>query len=118
MDIDLTRLSEAELLDLNHRIVERLRTIRLARCRSTMMEFAVGDHVSFHPDCGHEVTGTVVRLNLKSVTVISADGHRWRVGPALLTKLDDEARSDDLLAHVQGTLIDLATHQRRDRGKA
>lgn len=117
MDIDLTGLTEAELIELNHRVVERIRVLRLACCRSTMGNFNVGDRVSFRPDCGHEVTGTIVRLNVKSVTLVGAEGRRWRVSPALLTKNADPPRPDDA-ANIQGILIDLATRQQRDRGKA
>ncbi len=88
-----------------------------------MAEFNVGDRVSFHPGCGHEVIGTVVRLNRKSFTVVSTDGAQWRVAPTILKKVPsgdgghDEADAK-LIAKVQGDLIELAERQQRDRGKA
>jgi hypothetical protein len=125
MDIDLTKYTEEELLELNRRVVERIRLLRLGRCRANMAELHVGDRVSFHPECGHEVTGTIVRLNRKSVTVVSTDGAHWRVGPGFLTKIADpsdrhddaEAADADLITKVQGDLLALAARQ-RDRGKA
>jgi hypothetical protein len=123
MDIDLTRYTERELVELNHRIVERIKALRQGRCRESMAEFSVGDRVSFHPDCGHEVIGTVVRLNRKSVTVVSADGAQWRVAPTFIKKAVSEGgghdkAEDKLIAKVQGDLIDSAMRQQRDRGKA
>jgi hypothetical protein len=122
MDIDLTKYTEHELVDLNRRIVERIRFLRQGRCRESMAEFIVGDRVSFQPERGVEVTGTIVRLNRKSVTVAASDGVQWRVAPTFLRKAasDGEARDDAarLLEKVQGDLIELAERQQRDRGKA
>ncbi len=123
MDIDLSRYSEEELLELNRRIVERIRLLRQGRCRESMAEFDIGDRVSFHHECGHEVIGTIVRLNRKSVSVVSTDGVHWRVAPAFLKKVSGQGDHDaeqeaKLIAKVQGDLLELAERQRRDRGKA
>jgi hypothetical protein len=48
--IDLARLSEDELVDLNHRIVERLRLIRSARQLVDLARFSVGMRVEFTTD--------------------------------------------------------------------
>src|SRR3954453_22398980 len=48
MDID--RLTEAELIDLNHRIVERLRLLQHIRAHADMLEFKIGERVAFQPD--------------------------------------------------------------------
>ena len=84
--INIDNLSEAELIDLNHRIVERLRFLSQMRAHSQMLEFRIGDRVTFHPDGLPPVIGMLTRYNRKSVTVITDDGHRWRVSPALLRK--------------------------------
>ena len=47
--INIDGLTEAELIDLNNRIVERLRFLHQARAHSRMLEFSVGDRVSFQP---------------------------------------------------------------------
>ena len=39
MKIDIDKLTEAELVDLNHRIVERLRFLNQMRAHSQMLEF-------------------------------------------------------------------------------
>lgn len=84
--IDIDGLSEADLIDLNHRIVERLRFLRQMRAHSTMLEFRIGDRVSFHSEGRPPVIGMLTRYNRKSVTVITDDGQRWNVAPELLRK--------------------------------
>ena len=84
--INIDELSEAELVDLNHRIVERLRFLSQMRAHSKMLEFKIGDRVSFQPEGLPPVTGMLTRYNRKSVTVITDDGHRWNVSPAFLRK--------------------------------
>jgi len=85
-DIDLSGYTEAELVALNRRVVERISELRQARIRSTMTELRVGDKVSFEPESGREIVGTIIRLNQKSVTVATPEGSQWRVTPTLLSR--------------------------------
>ena len=98
------------MIDLNRRIVDRIRIVRQTRYRDSMAEFNVGDRVTFEPDCGHEVIGTVVRLNRKSVTVATADGHQWRVSPTLLNRAPTEGSRDVVENTAQ--VMSLAEHRR------
>jgi hypothetical protein len=50
MTIDIDRLTEAELIDLNNRIVERLRFLGQMGAHARMLEFKIGDRVLFQPD--------------------------------------------------------------------
>jgi hypothetical protein len=88
MKIDLDALSEAELVDLNNRIVARLRFLREVRSHAQMLEFSVGDKVSFQPEGRPVLTGMVTRYNRKTVTVITDSGEHWTVSPGLLRKID------------------------------
>lgn len=96
MAIDIDRLTEAELVDLNHRIVERLRLLQHMRAHAHMLEFRIGERVTFQPDGRGPVQGMLTRYNRKSVTVVTNDGHRWTVSPALLSKV---AASDTVKRH-------------------
>ena len=87
MGIDIDRLTEAELIDLNNRIVERLRFLAQARAHSRMLQFRIGDHVSFEPEGRGVVFGVLTRYNKKSVTVISESGQRWNVAPHALRRV-------------------------------
>ena len=93
MKIDIGSLSEAELVDLNNRIVERLRFLHQARAHERMLEFQIGDRVSFQPEGRGKVTGILTRYNKKTVTVITEAGERWNVAPGLVHRLADATRA-------------------------
>jgi hypothetical protein len=57
MKIDIDRLTEAELIDLNNRIVERLRFLNHMRAHDQMLRFKIGERVSFQPDGRPAVVG-------------------------------------------------------------
>ena len=86
MKIDIDQLSEEELIDLNNRIVARLRFLNQMRAHSQMLDFRIGDRVTFHPEGHPPLFGIVTRYNRKSVTVITNAGQRWNVAPGLLRK--------------------------------
>ena len=84
MKIDIDKLTESELIDLNNRVVARLRFLAQMRAHEQMLEFRVGDRVSFQPDGRPVLVGMLTRYNRKTVTVITEDGEHWNVSPTLL----------------------------------
>lgn len=100
MTVDIDKLTEAELVDLNHRIVERLRFMRQARAHVAMLQFRIGERVSFQPEGRERVFGMVTRYNRKSVTVVTEDGHRWNVAPGLLQGEPQRAEATIVTAQV------------------
>jgi hypothetical protein len=92
MKVDIDKLSEDELVDLNHRIVQRLRMLAQMRAHGAMMKFSIGQRVTFNPGDEPPVTGTLRKYNKKTVTVITGDGHRWNVSPGFLR----EAKPKDI----------------------
>lgn len=87
MAIDIDKLTEPELVDLNNRIVARLRFLQQMRAHASMLEFSLGERVSFQPD-GHPVLfGIITKYNRKSVTVITETGQHWTVAPTFLRKI-------------------------------
>ena len=76
MKIDIDKLTEAELIDLNNRIVERLRFLNQIRAHAKMLDFKIGDRVSFEPEGRSVVIGMLTRYNKKTVTVITDSGER------------------------------------------
>jgi hypothetical protein len=82
--IDIDRLTEAELIDLNRRIVERLKFLSQMRAHAQMLDFSIGDRVCFDADPFRTVSGVIVKYNRKTVTIMTADGQPWRVSPSLL----------------------------------
>jgi hypothetical protein len=81
-----TKLSEDELIDLNHRIVERLRFLNQMRAHSEMLDFRIGERVTFQPEGRPQLAGIVIRYNRKTVTVITDAEQRWNVSPGVLRR--------------------------------
>jgi len=82
--IDIDKLTEDELIDLNNRIVARLRFLNQMRAHSQMLDFRIGDRVTFQPEGRPPLFGIVTRYNKKTVTVITDGGQHWNVAPGLL----------------------------------
>jgi hypothetical protein len=88
---DIDSLTEEDLIELNHKIVARLRFLSQMRSHSEMLDFRIGERVKFRPDGRAEVTGTLTQYNRKTVTVITDSGEHWRVAPGLLSKVESAA---------------------------
>jgi hypothetical protein len=86
MKIDIDKLNEAELIDLNNRVVARLKFLSQMRAHAHMLDFSIGEKVSFQPDGQAVMHGIVAKYNRKSVTVITDSGQQWRVAPNFLQK--------------------------------
>jgi hypothetical protein len=100
MKIDIDKLSEAELADLNRRIVERLRFLDQMRAHASMLEFSVGDHISFEPGGEPTVLGIITRYNKKTVSVLSEDGRKWTVSPQYLRRVKDASKRDSAKEYI------------------
>lgn len=98
--IDIDALSEVELIDLNHKVVERLRFLSQMRAHSQMLDFRIGERVSFQPDGYPPQSGIISRYNRKSVTVVTDAGQRWNVAPGLLRRADSRQGTHTKNLHV------------------
>ncbi|OPY16408.1 MAG: hypothetical protein A4E74_01875 [Syntrophus sp. PtaB.Bin075] len=88
MKIDIDKLTEAELIDLNNRVVARLKFLHQMKAHAAMLDFSIGEQVSFQPDGRPLITGFIAKYNKKTVTVIASDGHQWNVPPMFLRKAE------------------------------
>ena len=93
MKIDIDKLTEEELIDLNNRIVARLRFLNQMRAHSQMLDFRIGDRVTFQPEGRPPLFGIITRYNKKTVTVITDSGQHWNVAPGLLRKANSGDRT-------------------------
>jgi|ERR1043166_6596315 hypothetical protein len=100
MPIDIDNLTEAELIDLNNRIVERLRFMHQARSHKRMLDFKIGDRVSFQPEGRGTIIGILTRYNKKTVTIITDTGERWNVAPVFLRKVAEGSAAREDAANV------------------
>lgn len=95
MTININNLTEAELVDLNNRIVERLRFLHQARAHTRMLDFKIGDRVSFQPEGRPMLVGVLTRYNRKTVTVITDGGERWNVAPGLVHRVVETSGTNE-----------------------
>ncbi len=100
MNIDIENLTEDELIDLNNRIVARLKFLHQFRAHSQMLKFSIGDRVCFQPDGRPLLTGMLTRYNKKTVTVITDSGQQWNVAPSFLRGVEKKAAKSSQSATV------------------
>ncbi len=100
MKIDIDKLTEEELIDLNNRIVARLRFLNQMRAHSQMLDFRIGDRVTFQPEGRPALFGIITRYNKKTVTVITDNGQHWNVAPGLLRKANSDEGTETRNAKV------------------
>ncbi len=93
MAIDIDRLTEQELIELNHRIVARLKFLREMRTHAKMLDFSIGERVSFTPDGYPTLSGILIKYNRKTVSILTDEGQRWNVSPGLLRRAERSAGS-------------------------
>ena len=55
---------------------------RISRAKSN--EFRVGQRVSFTSRTGSDITGKVLKINQKTVSIEASNGSRWKVSSTLL----------------------------------
>jgi hypothetical protein len=59
-----------------------------------MLDFRIGDRVTFQPERRPPLIGMLTRYNKKTVTVITDNGQHWNVAPSLLRKAESTDRTD------------------------
>jgi hypothetical protein len=100
MAIDIDNLTEAQLIDLNNRVVARLKFLGQMRAHAHMLEFRIGERVSFQPDGHPMLTGIIAKYNRKSVSVVTESGQQWNVAPVFLRRVEPPATSTASSAQI------------------
>jgi len=93
MPIDIDGLSFEELLELNQRVVARLKMLESMQAHIEMMCFNLGQRVSFEHQ-GGRIQATLVKYNRKTVTVVTDHGQRWNISPHLLSAVKDAGTAE------------------------
>ena len=65
-----------------------------------MLEFSIGDRVSFQPEGRPLQVGMLTRYNKKTVTVITESGEHWNIAPGLLRRVNSSPSADNASANV------------------
>jgi len=85
--VDIERLSLEELKELHWKILKRMQKFRKMKLYEDLQKFDVGDRISFKGKGEELLTGTVIRVNQKSLSIKTDQGTMWYVAPALATKI-------------------------------
>lgn len=94
MKTDIDKLTYDELVELNNKVVERLKFLDSMHHHNEMMKFNIGEKVIFEPPARGKQVGTLVKYNKKSVTVITETGQKWTVAPELLSKVSEKGKGN------------------------
>jgi hypothetical protein len=94
LSIDIDKLSEEELVDLNHRIVERLRFLNQMRAHSQMLDFKVGDRVTFQAEGRRPLVGILTAITRKRLPSSPKMASIGTFRPGLLRKVQSSDRTD------------------------
>lgn len=86
MGIDLNDLSYEQLLLLRHKIDSRIKQLEETTETKNYGSFKQGDRVSFYHRAYGRVSGTLVEMREKTVTVVSDTGQAWDISPHLMRK--------------------------------
>ena len=86
MEFDIDKLSREELLELNHRIVERLKYLASREALELSKKFKVGEIVEFRGG-KNMVRGVIIRINRKTMSIKTNEG-QWNVHPQFLKKVE------------------------------
>ncbi|MEL7491708.1 MAG: hypothetical protein AAGJ73_13405 [Pseudomonadota bacterium] len=86
-DVNLDLLTRDELIELNHLIVERLKSLETIKAQTALEELRVGQQVRFDAGPDGMKTGILIKRNIKTASVL-VDDQKWRVSPHLLEPLD------------------------------
>ena len=85
--MDVENLSLEELMELHWKILKCIQKFRKMKLYEDLQKFDVGDKVSFKGKGEELLTGTVIRVNQKSLSIKTDQGTMWYVAPALATKI-------------------------------
>ncbi len=94
MEFDIDKLSREELLELNHRIVERLKYLASMEALELSKKFKVGDVVEFRGG-KNMVRGVIIRINRKTMSIKTKEG-QWNVHPQFLKKAEKSEKNRHL----------------------
>ena len=74
-----------QLLDLNEVICKRIDYLRAKQDHHVMMSLRVGNQVRFASKEGKTEFGVVIKINRKTVVILTEDQRQWKVPPGILT---------------------------------
>ena len=98
--VGVDKLTAAELIDRNNRVVARLKFLHPMRAHADMLQFSIGETACFQPEGRPTVTGINAKYNRKTVTVLAENGQQWNVAAVFLRKAESSAQEKPAFAPI------------------
>lgn len=103
MNINIEPLNVEELIELNKKIISRIKDLRAQEQLKVAAQFRIGDLVSFQNRDHLKITGVIISVRKAKISILTENNERWDVSPALLTP--EEAPSKKLLKLFEDMLL-------------
>lgn len=94
MNVDIDKLSKEELLELNKRIITRLKYLSERVTLEFSKKFRVGDVVEFRNEEAM-TRGIVIRINRKTLSIKTKEG-QWNIPPQFIEIVRKNERGNRL----------------------
>ena len=79
-------LSMDELVDLNKRVISRMKELNSQTQAKAALKFRMGDIVSFvKTDDNAKIIGFIISIQKTKISILTETGSQWTVSPAFLT---------------------------------
>lgn len=88
-NVNIDDMNIETLQELNEIICERIDYLRAKQDQEALIRLQLGSQVHFESKHGATVFGIVVKINRKTVIVMSQAGKQWKISPGLLTLVTD-----------------------------
>lgn len=98
----LEKLDRGSLLELKAEIVDRLKTMDESSQAEQLRQFSVGDRVSFENKSGETLLGSILRVNKKTLTLVTDDDMQWRVSPNRVSLMTPPLQNASVVPLKQG----------------
>ena len=85
VNVDIENLSLEQLIELHNKVCKRIKELNRTKLSEKLQSFEVGERVGLKHE-GNTVTGTVIRINQKSLTVKTKEGSFY-VHPVAVSKI-------------------------------
>jgi len=91
--ININKLSWDELISLNRQVCARLRELEQKSRFKAMVRFNIGEAVTFDSGEGRRVSGVIIKINKKTISIMTPEKVQWNVHPSLLKKTKTHFKS-------------------------
>ncbi|MGV8948487.1 MAG: hypothetical protein ACOH2E_03865 [Candidatus Paracaedibacter sp.] len=99
---DIENLTVQELIDLNEKVIRRLKELKSQEERKAATQFRINDIVSFTTRDNKKIIGFVTSTRKSKISIFTEDNEKWNVPPTILSP--EEKPSKKLLKILEDLL--------------